>query len=349
MIQERQQTLADELSKSAYNAALSGVEDAKRAIMYCNSQADRDECNDALYRSTCPGFNGSDYFSRPGRPGISPSINGQTSLVINESDTSVQGYSCVIVSNTTDTLKGSLSASQSNGGALFELQTDRPLTRIVVEWHNTPLVTSTPYDAGTFVNNVAGYGGNPRQGDMNSHPAALRLMTFGVPKSGFSLDQVRVTQKSHFIYPTRTNPTGNSPILSISDTSRYERACTLTNAASSGYACSAEVTFPAEPTPGNPITYTPYIMLNALYSDTNFQIKAYDRDGNPVSFRGVQMTIDSTGYASGVSRRVLVNVRTGGDSFTSASALDTGLGLCKNFTANATGFSVNNAGDCEPL
>lgn len=348
MVQERQQTLEDELSKSAYNAAMSGVEDAKRAILYCNSLsgAEKATCEASLYNQRCPGFNDSDYFEQ--KLGIPRSANNQTSLVINETDTSVQGYSCVLVSPQTTALRGTLTPLAENGGTLFRISTARPFTRVRIEWHNTASdKQGTPinYDRNSFVK--ASNGGSPRRepvggwgGRLAGMSTVLRVMTMTVPNSGFSLDDLQKYQESYFIYPVGTGTTTANILLSYK-TRRYETRCY----ADRTYACAVDISDNNDKVLSSSSLY---LLINSVYSTTDYQIKAYDSAGQEVPFVGAQTTIDSTGYASGVYRRVQANVRLGGQSLTTSNALDTGLGLCKDFDVSAN--SINNRQpDCAPL
>lgn len=350
MVQERQQTLEDELSKSAYNAAMSGVEDAKRAILYCNSLsgAEKAACEASLYNQKCPGFNADDYFEQ--KLGVPRSINNQTSLVLNETNTAVQGYSCVLVSPQTTTLKGVLTPLSENGGTLLQMSTARPFSKIRIEWHNTATDKQgvpNNYDSNTFTNPSSG--GSPRRepyggwgGRRAGMSTALRIMTLTVPNGAFTLGSLRQYQESYFVYPVGTG-TATANILLSYKTRRYETRCY----ADRSYACAVEISDNNDKVLESSSLF---LLLNSIYSNTDYQIKALDAAGNEVPFVGVQTTIDSTGYASGVYRRVQVNVRLGGQSFATSNALDTGLGLCKSFEVGAN--FINNqlpVADCAPL
>ena len=124
MLDEHEQTLQDDLSKSAYNAAQAGIEDAKRAMLHCSTltlAVDVAKCKQQLYETDCPGFNvvpndaGSvNYFGAIGIPASSAS---QTS--VGDSETSL-GYSCVIVSPNTDNLIGELRVDTANDSVMYE-------------------------------------------------------------------------------------------------------------------------------------------------------------------------------------------------------------------------------------
>lgn len=370
MVQEQRQALQDDLSKGAYQAAQAGVEDAKRAILYCSSLTDitaKGMCESNLYRSTCPGFNadpdgptnpGENYFKGPiGVPTASLSKGaaiGQTGA-----DTA-QGYSCVIVTRNTSSLNGSLKLNTSTDKTILELKTVSNYTRIRIKWHSIA-DDGTPYipAAGTFINST-GTSGNPRlphwPADTNtgtSAPAMLRLRTMAPQAVPFTVAQIKTG--NFFVYPasSSTAPFGAAnpyKILDNSPTQRYESKCVADpNLSFNGYACAVDITF--TDAAGNPWPENDnrYLVLQAMYKGTSYEVTAYnDPDVStysttPILFDGVQPTIDATGYQNGVYRRVKVGVRLGGDSFVTNAALDSGLGVCKDFrVGGSTSLFLNN-------
>lgn len=349
MIQEQEQARQDDQSKSAYQSAQAGVEDAKRAILHCRSEPNpiiRSNCLTSLYRSTCPGFNKHpNPFESIGIP-----TAGSTGTGVGSSEAS-QGYSCVIVTPNTGGLNGKLTVNTSSDATLLELRTVTDYTRIRIKWHqfssdNTPHIPP----AGTFIdtNGPPDTGGNPRLPNWPSSaglsaPAMLRAKLIALPNSGaFSLNpatnQVRVSDL--FLYPSaRGIDAANANVYKT--TARYETKCipALTSRPDrtsdyGGYACAMDITFVDALNNPVPQLANRYLLLQAMYQTTHYEVTAFNDNIspiNPVLFDGVQPTIDATGYTGDVYRRVQVKVRFGTESLATNAALDTGLGICKDF------------------
>lgn len=345
MIQEQNQALQDDLSKSAYQSAQAGVEDAKRAILHCASLPpdDRESCEVYLHRSACPGFNASpNPFESIGIPtaGIGGSGVG--------SSEARQGYSCVIVTPDTRALNGKLELNTSSDARLLELRTVADYTRIRIKWHqfDNDNIPHIPPE-GTFVDidGPPDSSGNPRFPNWPSEsglsaPALLRAKLIALPNTGsFTLDpasnQVRVSDL--FLYPsTRGNDARSVNVHKT--TARYETKCipAITPDPSNptkdygGYACAMDVTFVDALNNPVPQSAHRYLLLQAMYRTAHYEVTAYNGT-TQVLFAGVQPTIDATGYTGDVFRRVQVKVSFGTDSLATNAALDTGLGFCKDF------------------
>lgn len=334
MIQERRQELEDEMTKSAYTAALAGIEDAKQAMAYCASSAvsdaDKPACRAALYKDECPGFNSapsaSPYFTAAGIP---KSTNGRTSITGENVTTAPQGYSCVIVTKDTTSLEGQASPLTSSG-TMFELRTTSAYRTIRVYWQEKGLL---------------GLPGvlslNPRLADWGalneSWPAVLRVGIISVPTTTpFTIGNI--TQQTSFVYPTNVGTAA-----SLNPAAMPARTATRCDLATntSDYRCYVDLVF------SSPQTGSKYILLHSLYRTTDYQIVAYDTttptaSSALLSFDGVQPSIDSTGYTSGVSRRVMARVHPGGLSLNTGTAVDTGFALCKNFSVGASSAAFVN-------
>ena len=334
MIQEQRQQLEDELSKSAYNAAQVGVEDAKRAISYCFSLsgASRTACEAALYNQSCPGFNDLATFASIGIP----ASNGRTSITNESSATAPQGYSCVIVSDR-GSVSGQANTELGVGGRMYELNTaGAPYQSVRLSWHqgNAP-----HYPVASFQN------GNLRLPEWVEarYPAVLRVGIITIP-DGSNFNMSNIDYYSTFLYPggdsssteTNVNLTAGAPLK------RYNANCDIPS--TSGYDCSALIT--TGPYQSNTRRY---LVLNSIYRSTDFNISAYN-GATFVPFVGVQYSIDSTGYTSGLSRRVKVNLSPGDRVLTIPNAIDTGLSFCKDFrVGSAAGSFQNNVREyCTP-
>ncbi len=319
MIQERRQELEDELTKSAYDSALAGVEDAKKAIAYCSSltvAVDKANCEAQLYELNCPGFNSA--VTAYGTLGVIASDAGRTSVTGEDATTAPQGYSCVLVSPNVASIDGSLSAT-SGEGAMYELAT--AATTVTLSWEQDTALLQP-----TFLT-----GGNPRLADW-SWPALMRVTIITALKSNPTIADM--TSQTTFVYPT----SAAIGTLSSGPTKRINSNCN--GVGPSG--CKVNINLSSFDQTNRKI----YIVLSSLYKDTKFTIS--NSASSP--FSGAQIGIDSTGYTSGVARRVLAKVRTGGNSINTANALDTGLGFCKNFTVTTdpVNFENNTSDSCKP-
>lgn len=360
-VQERSQTLQDDLSKGAYQSAQAGVEDAKRAILYCSSLTGvaKTSCEASLYQTTCPGFNKdpdgvapyTNYFNAIGIPA---STSGAEGTQIGDATTR-QGYSCVIVTRNTESLKGQLTTNTESDTTLLELRAIGSYTRIRIKWH-LPGSDGTPFipAAGTFVNATT-TAGNPRLPHWpadsttgTSAPAMLRIRTMAPQVFPFTVNDIRAG--NFFVYPAASSmaPFGASTykILDNYATQRYESKCVADETTNyDGYACAVDIEFMnAAGTAAAVASGNRYIVLQAMYRSTNYEITAYNgASTTPVLFDGVQPTIDSTGYTNGVYRRVKVGVRLGSESLATNAALDAGLGVCKDFRVGGVADSwLNN-------
>ncbi len=342
MSQEFAQGYEDELTKSAYNAATAGVEDAKRAILFCSAQvgSEKTNCETELYTATCPGFNTGTYFQT--KLGIPQSNSGKTKV----SDSGQEGYSCVTVSRNTQDIKGTLSY-MSGSGSMFELKTNDAAgyKTVRISWRN-PTNSTTLYPQSRFNT------GNPRafgtgseyywnyDGSLLTSPTVLRVMVISVPEGAFNLADIK--QQSVFVYPQM-----NGSVATISNIDNgavpVKRMSTLCDTAQS-WTCSVDISYFASH------KYNQYILLKPVYSDAVFSMTATTALGAPVTFNNVQLSIDSTGYTAGLSRRIQTTVHAGGPAINTSNAIDSGGGLCKNFRVGLANLFTNiDYNNCKPL
>ncbi|HMR72565.1 MAG TPA: hypothetical protein PKD68_01000 [Candidatus Saccharibacteria bacterium] len=311
MVLERQQQLEDELTKSAYNAALTGIEDAKRAMSYCAtlSGAERTTCYAALDNQTCPGFNTTPTFTTLG---IKASSSGQTSTTSEDVTTAAQGYSCVIVTRDTPSIEGVLDPN-SGVSEVYEMRTaaaSSAYERIRIFWGNpTDTVDGAPLAT------------NPQANNWGNRPAILRIGLINASSGNLSLGS---DFYNWFAVPVASSGVNQFTLTPSVTLPRANVNCNAT-ASNEGYRCYVDIMVSG--------WQHNYLILSSVYKESNYRVVACVNAGcsdtNRRTFSNVQPTIDSTGYTSGVARRVKVNVAAG--SQTVANAIDTTYGFCKDF------------------
>lgn len=344
MMKDQQQSIYSDLSESAYDSAMAGVEDAKRALLMqedCKGKSS-DSCTNistALNSGQCTTL--STIFG--GEP------SGEVAIVQDiEIDRKLdQAYTCVKVTQDTKDYLGSIEPNAS--GRLIPLRGKSQFNKVIINWalsRNGEDITLPPasmYDDGIKrlpVNEAASW--------PDSYPALLRAQlingrgTFRLgdfDSSGFS--------NALFLYPAevgdsvaefaldgrRSGPKGE-PLLS---------KC-FASPDSGTYACSVEIEI-AQPIPAG--SNTTFLNLAAFYNVTDYQIVLKNND-DTVDFDSVQPEVDSTGRANDLFRRVVSRVEIGNAFNYPVAALETRNSICKNFSITTDPNDYSSSSQCSP-
>jgi hypothetical protein len=343
---EGRQSLEDSLSKAALAAAYSGVNDAKRALLYCSQFAVRPaECND-LNTQTCPGFFGN--ATLQSKLGLLP-VTGTGSIQVGDT-TLNERYTCVIVTEDTYTVDGTLiPGSSEEATTLIPLRGTGSFNKVVISWHSdtlTSTIAGLDYDLDSLSASYrdadsfsAYFRANP------NWPALIgahlmvqqqnQSISYNADGSVAGLDQRR-----WLLFPY--GATGENDV-SISDATRQLVRCTEAGRAlksgGGSYHCQIEITG-LDALPG-----TQYLQLTGLYNKSDYVVELM-QNNTPVRFDNVSPQIDSTGAVENVFRRVKVGLRYEGAGFGGRNpilpnAVDTGAGLCKNFAVGGTSAEFN--------
>ena len=90
-----------------------------------------------------------------------------------------------------------------------------------------------------------------------------------------------------------------------------------------------------------------YLRLTALYRPSSVQIQLFNAGGQPVDFNGVQFTVDSTGRANDLFRRVENRLTVAPSDFPYPDgAVELGGSLCKDFWVASN--TAGDSGTCTP-
>lgn len=380
MVTDQNQASDNDLSQSAYDSALSGVEDAKRALLYyqdvCRTQgatacallADKlatSVCNMGVLEAGVV-----DPTSIVGGTATNPGeVLIQQSSTSNDGDLN-QAYTCLKMQLATGDYVGELAPGESRLVPLVP-EDGETFDTVTVKWFSSDDVS----DPSAALNLTTAASGSPLTSKTswpNTRPSVMRtqLIQFG---NTFSLDSFDSTagpaadpqsnSSTVFLYPVRgatTAPIVNTESFTDRDirkrgaTERLSTGPTQTRCSTSvsggGYACQMSLSMPDPVGGGAP--RAAYLRLTPYYNTSHFQVIL--SQGGPVNatssnlrkFKDVQPEIDSTGRANDLFRRIISRVDLYDTSFPYPDAtLDVTGNLCKDFGVTSNTYL---AGSCTP-
>lgn len=349
VISASRQALNDSLQSSAKIAAESGVEDAKRLIVYCYNKrqsdgtyppADQQLCSqvigklsDDLETTGCDEILGlmkgkgiSDVEEEGNNRGYRVKV-GNNSGGKNENN---EYYQCLKIATKTDNYQGTVNnLGKSVIVPLRVVDTKNQaavIASLEIEWHRN--VTGNDGDDPAKMNGAMGTG-LPPAGTWNSgnsnRPAVLRVERVGVPnKVNFTLDQLADSDTALTLRPSvKGNSSYNlgtyKPRYPFNDRDKiapnnqyYDQYGNKT-APIVKAACKDSGDYACKTTFDGESLVTKdkdyYLRINAIYRSTHFKITAKDKNGNKLYFDGVQPLVDVTGRSSDSFSRIQARLK----------------------------------------
>lgn len=348
MSQEETQASDNNLSQSAYDSAVSGVEDAKRVITACANGGTASAACTAILAQRCDTVQ---------KAGIAASTT-DTRVTIRSNgapadSTQGQAYTCVKIENATDDVKHTLEEGVSK---VIPLKATKDTDHIMVQW--TLKSDDTPTIA------------NPNDTDPNhlpqhdawgaDAPAMLRVQIVVPEKPDGSMEQADYDSNQVMTVLLRpTSVRGSGAMINAISLQATRAAgsqtnvtvspspvlCSETRFNANQYACAAVLTIPS----GRQLkagSRMAFMRVTSLYARTQLRASFEDISGNVTAqFDGVQPLVDSTGRAGDVYRRVLSRVSPDGAFTFPEYAVDTTGSLCKDFSVSDT---MAISGICDP-
>lgn len=344
MLQEQRQSQNQDLSQSAYDSAISGVEDAKRVLRACYQQGAASQACKAIADQTCDTISSA---------GVVAGVSGQETVVRGESgDTSMnQAYTCVkVIRDTLDYLGDIDTAGKS---AIVPLRAKGTFNKVVIEWMHRSSAGGkySGGDSDVLLSPLASdinHKSLPSESNWNKAAPALMRVTAVLPPDTSSVSTAQLDSdiaSTVFLRPwvpaTSPNPFGvNVSTDNLARTANggagspaayiQEVDCSKDMYSDMAYACKATLTMPTGAS-APALSQVAFMRLTALYNATSFRITLYN-DTDPVEFDGVQPEVDSTGRASDLFRRVISKVSGEFEPpYYVDAALSTTFNLCKDF------------------
>lgn len=376
MISNQLQATTADLSQSALDSANAGVEDAKRAIVIYRNHCMNGGAGDglSLCNSLLKALNDGKCNTIQ-ESGILDFQEGDNEVMLKQSEGSNalnQAYTCVKVQLNTEDFVGKLPQGASH---VIPLKSTAAFDTVVLEWFSQSDFQEDPSkpksDDGIKVD-LPGANSEvlPKLADWPlNRPTLMKVQLIQYGKS-FMLgdfdkspqdgqDSNNSNNSSVFLYPFGISQ-GADPLVSGMSVSRrvgnnllQPAGCVKTfNSidAEGQYACKAILKIPKPIGVTNIEDRHAYLKVTQMYNqNTSFRVTINNEEAQQsVKFSAVQPSIDSTGRANDLFRRVKSRVELDGSSVASADmAVDIAGSLCKNFsvTAEEGGANASSSGD----
>lgn len=383
MMSDQQQSSDNDLSQSAYDSAMAGVEDAKRALLryqqVCsNSPTDCAALSSQLSTDVCnAGVLVGGVVPNSAVTGGSPSTPGEIKVQQSSSSNDVdlnQAYTCLTMKLETERYVGNASPNQ---GQMIPLVGVSGYDTVTVYWYDRddvsnvtgavslnplssprPLLQQSSWPAGrpsVMRAQLIQFGTNFTLGDfdiVNGSSQSNSNTLFLYPYSGTSSSNAAIgyiPNTTPFVgQDIRKNNAADDPDPDSPNSSPVGVQCRA-NVSSGGYACAMSLRLP---TPIGGGDRTAFLRLTPFYNATHYEIAlstggAPDASGsNVIRFKDVQPEIDSTGRANDVFRRILSRVDLYDTSFPYPDAsIDVTGNFCKDFGVTNDAYI---AGSCTP-
>lgn len=338
VLRGQQQATQSDLSRSAYDSAMAGVEDAKRALAYCATSTS----------PACQKLNNNDakencYVLRDVGIGIDTTTDGQGNeefqLQRTEGggeNTLNQAYTCVTIDSAPSDYQADLTR---DAPFLLPIQAEGKADRIDFTW-------STKMAGGSATSNLPPFTAVPNlyslerwnQSDLD-YPPVMRVQLIRLESSG------RVASYSDFdgnksqtlfLYPSRSGT--SSANFSTDNRRKPKPASTPIQVRCTGTECAARLTTDSAITAGSNLDA--FLLITPIYKDASITVNLRNGDQS-VGFSKVQSVVDSTGRANDLFRRVSARVNLTPNIAYPNAALSLEGPLCKNFAVTSNG-TLNN-------
>ena len=348
--QNYRRTTNSTLQSTAKAAAESGIEDAKRMLIYCskhsddglcsamNSKLDDQDCETIINKANSGNVSitKDDGDNNSVKVGNTSSINGQNA----------EYYQCLKIAKNTKDVEYTVDEGKSKIIPLRFIGTAP--SSITLHWHNTNS------DLDGQIGNLDPYDNLPQRTEWvnnNKRPAILRVEIASYPADasstgGFSVSDLAYSDSAVTLRPVGGGGTGHINMWSTyhpvaydrpnagfgGDSSRAPLALANCSNVDNSYACSINL--------GNPYynewTFSPdriyYLRVSAIYRGTHFKISV----GGNTEFDNVQPEVEVTGRSADSYARVkarlepVYNDGNGSNKWYPEYAVSTGGQVCKD-------------------
>ena len=348
MIMDQRQSSNNDLSQSSYDAALAGVEDAKRVVRA--AQTGNIQAAGVL--------NGPINCNMVAASGVVGGSSSGETIIKTGTDAGKkfdQAYTCVkITMKSQDFIYKSIEEKSQ----IVPLRATGSFNKISIEWYRRD-DESNLNGANAANTEISTSGDLPTKNNWNANSPQLMRVQLINPGATFNLAALDSTGVTSFLRPNvlRSDVVGQNGTAVSGKISDHPRAtdgnehnngtsvisCSKTFKFSGEYSCKAVIDVDEIPAGSE----TAFLRLLPIYKGGSVKISLQKTDGTIVNFDGVQPIVDSTGRASDLFRRVEARLQIGDDFAYPNNAVELKNSLCKDFSVSGGGSAT--AGRCKPI
>ena len=339
MVRDQRQATNNDLSQSAYDAALAGVEDAKRVVR--SSQEGNDQASDALGApSDCMVIQ---------RSGVVATSTDDSEVKVKSTNTNGvnfdQAYTCVnLAMDTPDYLY----ESREDKTQLIPLKSSNVFNQIAIEWYTredsgSAVVTRPTSGNDLSLPKYSDWGNTssvPGLPSTSSSPPIMQAQVI-TPGDQIDLNSLNNTGRTAFIRPLAVNATASELSVDLkagsprvgednvaSNSSPHAVTCTTRFSFNDEYSCRVVINIDEV---SESASRNAFLRLSTIYSGAHVRVTLLN-NGAKVSFNGVQPSVDSTGRTNNLFRRVEARLQLGDDFPYPEAAADISGDICKDFS-----------------
>ena len=325
ILQDQVRSADNELSQGAYDSALAGVEDGKRVLEACLQGGSGSAACQAINDNKCTTVSSA---------GLVTTTNNEVKLQTTSGtgNSFDQAYTCVIVSPDTSDYVGQL---DSDASRVIPLQAASSFDHLTVAWFKHTNLSQPINLTQTGLTPVANWSPS---GQVT--PPVLRVQLIEYSTTSFKLTDFDASGGGNtlYLYPSAVGSTTTSFSLDARPDSAGAGIVKVKCDPTAEYICSVSIQLPNAIDPyGDPSGHHfGYLRVTSLYGQSDFSI-------TPVGtkFHNLQPSIDATGRASDVFRRVQSRVELINPDEAQLyprAAVDITKSFCKNFAVTADSF-----------
>ena len=335
ILSETTQTSNTDLSQSAYDSALAGVEDAKVAILRyhdCLSGRATNDCSRIISAMQKGIESQSCDVVRDTLGRTANTTDGKQEVIIQESSTGsdnggnkstslLQAYTCVKIAEELEDYRSTISNNFRT--RILPLRTSRinDVNYITFKWYSN--INGSASSLNYLPNSDSRFYFPSNNSKYSPPVVSVEFIQAGNsfrPNEDFNVPSGSNTNRAEaFLYPV-----SSGGINSISADSFAKTGNKMTDDSGTGgnsnrlykitcdgfnngreFACETTIYLP-RPINGNRSNNAAFLRVDLPYGDpiTDFAVQMYDYAGNEIKFEGVQASIDSTGRANDLYRRI---------------------------------------------